>query len=83
MSVPRIGRPLGSRPHRPRPAATARRKWMQVEQVVDEVAQTQHRAVSGCGVPQVGHRQVGMARSVAATARGVSHAAAIRRSGSG
>lgn len=66
--MPRSGARRGSRPHVPSEPVTERRKWRQVEQVVEEVAQTQHRAVSGCGVPHVGQRQVGMARSVAALA---------------
>ena len=57
-----------SRPQKPRFAATARRKFRQVPQAVEERRQTQHRAVSAWGVPQCGHRHIGMAAMVAASA---------------
>jgi hypothetical protein len=48
--------------------ATPRRKCAQVAQLVEDREQTQHRDASGWGVPQCGHRQFAMARSVAADA---------------
>jgi hypothetical protein len=50
----------------PSEPATPRRKWAQVAQLVEDREQTQHRDASGWGVPQCGHRQFAMARSVAA-----------------
>jgi hypothetical protein len=66
---PRCSRPVrggrrASRPQYPRSPARARRKWVQVEQVVDDRRQTQQRAVSACGAPQCG--QCHMTRAMVA-----------------
>jgi hypothetical protein len=61
-SVPSSGRRWRSSPQYPICAATERRKCRQVEQVVEDRRQTQHRAVSAWGVPQWGHRHIGMDR---------------------
>ena len=66
ISVPSSTGRFGSRPHRPRPPATPRRKCRQVAHDVVERRQTQQRDDSGCGVAQWGQRQTGMARIVAA-----------------
>jgi hypothetical protein len=39
---------------------TPLRKWRQLAHEVVERLQTQHRAVSGCGAPQWGQRQLAM-----------------------
>jgi hypothetical protein len=62
-SAPVSGSRFASRPQNPTDAASDRRKCRHVEQVVDDRWQTQHRAASGCGVPQCGHRHIGMAES--------------------
>jgi len=56
---PRCSRPLrglrlGSRAHQPTSAESELRKWRHVEQVVDDLWQTQHLAASACGAPQCG-----------------------------
>jgi hypothetical protein len=60
-SSPRNGARRTSRPQYPSLPATERRNQRQVEHVVDERAQTQQRADSGCGVEQCGQRQVATA----------------------
>jgi hypothetical protein len=53
-SRPVSGRRFGSSAHQPTSAEREVRKWLHVEQVVDDRWQTQHRADSACGAPQLG-----------------------------
>ena len=70
-STPVSGRRLASRPQYPWSPARARRKWVQVEQVVDDRRQTQQRAVSACGAPQCG--QCHMTNHIVAARASVRH----------
>ena len=71
-SRPVRGRRRASSPQYPRSPARARRKWVQVEQVVDDRRQTQQRAVSACGAPQCG--QCHMTNHIVAAHATVRHA---------
>jgi hypothetical protein len=57
-SSPSSGRRWRSRAQKPSRAATDRRKWRQVPQLVDDRWQTQHRDASGWGVEQCGQRHI-------------------------
>jgi hypothetical protein len=50
----------------------------QVPQEVEDRRHTQHRAVSAWGVPQCGHRHIGMGRMVAASRPAVERVDALR-----
>jgi hypothetical protein len=56
ISSPWSGARVRSSPQNPTPAATEPRKFWHVAQLVDDLWQTQQRAVSACGVPQCGQR---------------------------
>jgi hypothetical protein len=62
ISSPWSGARLRSRPQKPTPAATEPRKFRHVAQLVEDLWQTQQRAVSAWGVPQCGQRHSGMGR---------------------